>query len=171
MYKVNHRLRVPQEIETVSPVWEWSEELEAPVITGEHNDAEEIQSYEDCALDRILDKFLPEEAAEMFGVRRYNVQWTDEEPNNQEDYNMDLDKLNEISAYAEDMRERYGLPADMSYARIFAEVEKKVKANGNSGADSAVSGADRDPAGNNSNVDSDGSKPATENNETGGKAE
>lgn len=131
--------RKPVEMPTTSPIWEWSEVEQAPVITGERDDQEYVQSFEDCALQNILNRYLPDEAKELFGVQRVPVQWDDDDENavDASEFTADLDTLNAMASQAEELRSKYHLPANMPLGEVLGKVVEKI--NGNFRENSGVS--------------------------------
>lgn len=71
-----------------------------------------IQSFEKCALDNILDAFLPGETAESDDVRDYTKT------------RFDLADVGEAFEKAEDYRERLGLGDDLSVAEVFKKMQE-----------------------------------------------
>lgn len=72
-----------------------------------------IDSYIDCALDRILDKFLPAE------------QPTDQQFVELEQMQLDLAQAGEMFDLAEEYREKFGLPDDLSVSQVFERVQQE----------------------------------------------
>lgn len=131
--------RKPVKMPTTSPIWEWNEAKQEPDITGERDDQEYVQSFEDCALQNILNRYLPEEAKELFGVQRVPVQWDNDDANavDASEFTADLDTLNAMASQAEELRAKYHLPANMPLGEVLGKVVEKI--NGNFGENSGVS--------------------------------
>lgn len=76
----------------------------------------EIQSYIDVALDRALEKFLPQVATEV-----------DDVEDNYTAVAQDLASMGDAFDLAEEYREKLGLGADVSVADIFAKVAERAE--------------------------------------------
>ena len=172
MYKITsdgellHRL--PVEMPTTSPVWEWSETEQAPVVTDKRDDQEFVQSFEDCSLQNILNRYLPDEAKELFGVQRVPVQWDNDDENavDASEFSCDLDTLNAMASQAEELRAKYRLPANMPLGEVLGKVVEKI--NGSVTKNSGVSGRVQHGDNSDSNVATDVNEPATEDNKSEG---
>lgn len=169
----NENTRPPSKAKGFSqlvPVWEWSDEKQCPVVAHEENQQEKIQSYEDCALHAIFDKFLPDELRETYGMN-VRVEIDEEAPvQDRVDYGADIDALNLVAMEAEAMRKRYGLPEDMSYGQIFAKVQELAtnglrKRNANNHSDTVGSQSDNSGS---DNVVSNNPESVVENNKPDG---
>lgn len=73
----------------------------------------EIDSYKNCALDYILEKFLPAGGQIQEVTTRLNK------------YEDDLFEMSKLSQLAEDYKDRFGLSEDLSIEDVFAEVSKQ----------------------------------------------
>lgn len=80
------------------------------------NVQDEIDSYLECALDRILERLLPKD----------NVTETDDPFEGYSVRVADLSELGSAMELAEDYRERYNLPATYSMAQIYEYVDKEA---------------------------------------------
>ena len=160
--------RRPVEMATTSPVWEWSETEQAPTITDERDDQEFVQSFEDCSLQNILNRYLPDEAKELFGVQRVPVQWDNDDENavDASEFACDLDTLNAMASQAEELRAKYHLPANMPLGEVLGKVVEKI--NGNVAKNSGVSGPIQHDNHSDSNVVADVNESATEDNKSEG---
>lgn len=104
--------------------WKFSEVEGKPVIAGQINTQKMIQQYGDCALSKILDRFLPEERETLLGKKVvFDDSIVDERGKLLQ---TDLDDLTEIIDMAEDMRERYGLSETMPIGQVFQTVQNRA---------------------------------------------
>lgn len=109
-----------QSISSIVPEYEFSEKENTVVQVGEKDMQEYIQSFEDCALDRVLDKFLSGQiplpshltAAPTDVVADYDIS---------SDYILEYGKLIDE---ANNLREKYKLSDDLDVKAVFEEVEK-----------------------------------------------
>lgn len=109
-----------QSISSIVPEYEFSEKENTVVQVGEKDMQEYIQSFEDCALDRILDKFLSGQiplpshltATPTDVVADYDIS---------SDYILEYGKLIDE---ANNLREKYKLSDDLDVKSVFEEVEK-----------------------------------------------
>lgn len=109
-----------QSISSIVPEYEFSEKENTVVQVGEKDMQEYIQSFEDCALDRVLDKFLSGQlplpshltAAPTDVVADYDIS---------SDYILEYGKLIDE---ANNLREKYKLSDDLDVKSVFEEVEK-----------------------------------------------
>lgn len=163
--------RKPVEMPITTPTWEWSEVEQAPVVTGERDDQEYVQSFEDCSLQNILNRYLPEEAKELFGVQRVPVQWDEDDENavDASEFACDLDTLNVMASQAEELRAKYHLPANMPLGEVLGKVVEKI--NGSVTKNSGVSGRIQHDNHSDSDVASDVNVPAAEDNKSEGGEE
>lgn len=174
MYKITYDgeliHRKPVKMPTTSPIWEWNEAKQEPDITGERDDQEYVQSFEDCALQNILNRYLPDEAKELFGVQRVPVQWDDDDENavDASEFTADLDTLNAMASQAEELRSKYHLPANMPLGEVLGKVVEKI--NGNLGENIGVSRPIQSGDNNGFDVVTDNEKPATQDNKSEGGA-
>lgn len=102
------------------PDYQWSEETQQVEECGKRNIFKEIQSYGDCALDKVLDKFLPEERKSLF-TRPKPVFDSDAD----EDVRLDLTEIGEIISEVQEMAPRYGLTDKASVYEIQSAIFKK----------------------------------------------
>lgn len=116
------RYNKPSSFDEVVPEYQWSDELERPVIVGKVNLQEQIQQYADCALDKLIAKYMPEEELPKYlGDLARTVQFVDDDGiinDEAPDYN-DLKVLSDIYDKAEDYREQFGLSDDLSVGEIY----------------------------------------------------
>lgn len=109
-----------QSISSIVPEYEFSEKENTVVQVGDKDMQEYIQSFEDCALDRILDKFLSGQiplpshlaATPTDVVADYDIS---------SDYILEYGKLIDE---ANILREKYKLSDDLDVKSVFEEVEK-----------------------------------------------
>lgn len=109
-----------QSISSIVPEYEFSEKENTVVQVGEKDMQEYIQSFEDCALDRVLDKFLSGQlplpshlgATATDVVADYDIS---------SDYILEYGKLIDE---ANNLREKYKLSDDLDVKSVFEEVEK-----------------------------------------------
>lgn len=109
-----------QSISSIVPEYEFSEKENTVVQVGEKDMQEYIQSFEDCALDRVLDKFLSGQiplpshltATPTDVVADYDIS---------SDYILEYGKLIDE---ANNLREKYKLSDDLDVKSVFEEVEK-----------------------------------------------
>lgn len=109
-----------QSISSIVPEYEFSEKENTVVQVGEKDMQEYIQSFEDCALDRVLDKFLSGQiplpshltATPTDIVADYDIS---------SDYILEYGKLIDE---ANNLREKYKLSDDLDVKSVFEEVEK-----------------------------------------------
>lgn len=109
-----------QSISSIVPEYEFSEKENTVVQVGDKDMQEYIQSFEDCALDRVLDKFLSGQlplpshltAAPTDVVADYDIS---------SDYILEYGKLIDE---ANNLREKYKLSDDLDVKSVFEEVEK-----------------------------------------------
>lgn len=152
----------PQRFLPYSPEWKYSENQGMPVKVGTKDDQAFIQSYEDCALSKIFDKFLPEdfdEFAANFG-KKIEVDLTSPAVL-AEEARADLDYIAEVANGIDELREAYGISDDLPRAAVLEEAQKRAKEiierdkQSNKVADGNVSAG----GGNNNGVDSAVDKP------------
>lgn len=148
-----------------SDEWTWDADNECPVVTGKRDDQALIQSQEDCALDKIFDRLMPDEQSRLWLAKR--EEYDDSAPVEAEPLEADIDRLNRIASEADEMRDRYGFPEDWTASQVFNKV-MEIYENGNSGrnsVDPGKVGADHigDPG-----VSTDGQVPPVENTEQKG---
>lgn len=109
-----------QSISSIVPEYEFSEKENTVLQVGEKDMQEYIQSFEDCALDRVLDKFLSGQiplpshltATPTDVVADYDIS---------SDYILEYGKLIDE---ANNLREKYKLSDDLDVKSVFEEVEK-----------------------------------------------
>lgn len=109
-----------QSISSIVPEYEFSEKENTVVQVGEKDMQEYIQSFEDCALDKVLDKFLSGQiplpthvgATPTDVVADYDIS---------SDYILEYGKLIDE---ANNLREKYKLSDDLDVKSVFEEVEK-----------------------------------------------
>lgn len=109
-----------QSVSPIVPDYAFSEKEGTVVQVGEKDMQEYIQSFEDCALDRVLDKFLSGQlplpshltAVPTDVVADYDIS---------SDYILEYGKLIDE---ANNLREKYKLSDDLDVKSVFEEVEK-----------------------------------------------
>lgn len=114
---------VPREYTQFSPEYQWNDKELTLEKVGEKDDQEYIQSFESVALEKVFDRFLPEEAAEVLGLKR--VEFTDEIVDGTVRDDDDLTVLGDILDGVEDLRERYSLPDTYTTAQVLRFVQDK----------------------------------------------
>lgn len=130
-----NRYNKPTAFDEIVDEYEWSDTLQRPVLVGKINLQEQIQQYADCALDKILAKFLPEEEIPRYlGDLARTAQFVDDDGViNEEAPNYgDLAMLSEIYDKAESYRETFGLADDLSVADIYKIVGEHAQKLGKS---------------------------------------
>lgn len=118
----------PQEFSQYSDEWKYSENEGAPVLVGKKDDQALIQSFEDCALSKVFDKFLPEdfdEFAANFG-KKIEVD-LDAPAVPAEEARADLDFIAEVANGIDELREAYGISDDLPRAAVLEEAQKRAK--------------------------------------------
>lgn len=116
------RYNRPTTFNYIVPEYQWSDELQRPVVVGKVDLKEQIQQYADCALDRVLKKFLPEEDIPKYlGDLIRSAKYVDsDEPISEDspDYK-NLAVLADLYEKAEDYREKFDLSDDLSVSDIY----------------------------------------------------
>lgn len=118
----------PQEFSQYSDEWKYSENEGAPVLVGKKDDQALIQSFEDCALSKVFDKFLPEdfdEFAANFG-KRIEVDVT-APAIPAEEARADLDYIAEVANGIDELREVYSISDDLPRAAVLEEAQKRAR--------------------------------------------
>ena len=124
----NYKSAAPQEFTQYSDEFKYSENEGAPVLVGQKDDQALIQSYEDCALSKVFDKFLPEdfdEFAANFG-KKIEVDLTVPAVP-AEAARADLDYIAEVANGIDELREAYGISDDLPRAAVLEEAQKRAK--------------------------------------------
>lgn len=119
------RYNKPTSFDEVVDEWKYSSELGYPVVVGKVNLQEQIQQYADCALDKVLKKFLTEEEIPQYlGELGRVAQYVDapegvveEQPN----YD-DMLTLANLYEKAEVYRAQFGLPDSLTVSEIYKVV-------------------------------------------------
>ena len=114
---------VPRKYTNFSPEYQWNEKESVLEKVGEKDDQEYIQSFDSVALDKVFDKFLPEEVAEVLGLTR--VEFTDDIVDGTVRDDDDLTVLGNILDGVEEFRERYKLPDNYTTAQVLRYVQDK----------------------------------------------
>ena len=114
---------VPRKYTQFSPEYQWNEKECKLEIVGEKDDQEYIQSFENVSLDKVFDKFLPEDAAAALGLS--HVEFTDDIVDGAVRDEDDLTVLGDILDGVEDLRERYKLPDSYTTAQVLRYVQDK----------------------------------------------
>lgn len=164
-----------------SPVWTWNKFEKKLVQDGETNDRDYIQSFEDCEITKIFDKYSDVlTAVNAAGGTPANHEFTEGVVDCTNAMQDDLDRLDDIYAAAEDMRQRYNIPESVpikdTFAYVQQEAERRLR-NGNTNSSSIMDRGTPQRSGGISNsgssVASDNSKPLEQNNNgaTGAKGE
>lgn len=93
------------------------------VVVGTVDDFKAIQSYKDCALSAILDKFM---ASPLLANQRVILNSADENAvfNHAQASKTDLTELGELITKAETLRAKYSLPEHLTAQQIFDLVAK-----------------------------------------------
>ena len=115
-----------------------------------------------------MNRYLPDEAKELFGVQRVPVQWDNDDDNavDASEFACDLDTLNAMASQAEELRAKYHLPANMPLGEVLGKVVEKI--NGSVAKNSGVSGPIQHDNHSDSNVVTDVNESATEDNKSEG---
>lgn len=109
--------------------WKWDEKCQQLVDVGLVNTQELVQSFENCALSKIFDKFVTDNDVRLaLGIETI-PEFTDDEPVDASSFKADLVNVGEVMDLAEDFRERYGLSYDMPYGKVFEYVQKHAQSN------------------------------------------
>lgn len=118
----------PQEFSQYSDEWKYSENEGSPVLVGKKDDQALIQSYEDCALSKIFDKFLPEDFDEFAANFGKNIEVDVTAPAvPAEEARADLDFIADVANGIEELREAYGISDDLPRAAVLEEAQKRAK--------------------------------------------
>ena len=129
-FKTQHTYKPapPQEFSQYSDEWKYSENEGAPVKVGQKDDQAFIQSFEDTALAKVFDKFLPEDFDEFAANFGKKIEVDFEAPAVPADEaRADLDFIAEVANNIDELREAYGLPEDMPRAAVLEEAQKRAK--------------------------------------------
>lgn len=124
----NYKSAAPQSFTQYSDEWKYSENEGAPVLVGKKDDQALIQSFEDCALSKVFDKFLPEdfdEFAANFG-KKIEVDLT-APAIPADEARADLDFIAEVASGIDELREAYGISEDLPRAAVLEEAQKRAK--------------------------------------------
>ena len=93
------------------------------VVIGKVNLQEKIQSHEDNALNKILDKYLDDEDVEMISKLK---PLKEEDPNFiAENHRPDLSDLGAEYERVEELKEKYGINPDLGYKEALAALKAK----------------------------------------------
>lgn len=109
-----------QSISSIVPEYEFSEKENTVVQVGEKDMQAYIQSFEDCALDRVLDKFLSGQIPLPAHVGAVNT-------DSVADFDLSSDYLLEYGKLIEEankLRAKYKLSDSLDVKAVFEEVEK-----------------------------------------------
>lgn len=111
----------PQEFSEYEDDYELCEDSESPnydkvIVVGKTNIQEKIQSSENCALNKILDKYLdqlPNMAIEVDNSETF------------ENYKPDLADLGAEYSRVEELKEKYGLDDSLGYEETIEELQRR----------------------------------------------
>lgn len=124
----NYKSAPPQEFTQFSDEWKYSENEGAPVLVGKKDDQALIQSFEDCALSKVFDKFLPEDFGEFAANFGKKIEVDLQAPAvPAEDARADLDFIAEVANGIDELRQAYGIPDDLPRAAVLEEAQKRAK--------------------------------------------
>lgn len=98
-----------QTFDYIRPEYKLDSSKDALVKTGDINVYELIQSNADCALDKILDKFLMRD-----NIDNHVIQLVDDKPYECANINVDLSDLGSAYEKMDALRDRYNIPANYS---------------------------------------------------------
>lgn len=96
-----------QTFDYIRPEYKLDSSKDILVKTGDINVYELIQSNADCALDKILDKFLMRD-----NIDNHVIQLVDDKPYECANINVDLSDLGSAYEKMDTLRERYNIPAN-----------------------------------------------------------
>ena len=160
--------RTAQAFSPKSPIWERKDRESLPFISGESDDQADIQSYEDTSMKAIFARLLPEEQVSYFLGKSAPVQFTSDYVNAGERYEDELEELNSMLDYAEELREKYNLPMTMTPHEIFNTIKERAEESLQRNGHIRKNFEYRDPAGRPARPDSDNNqndeKPVAEDN-------
>lgn len=124
----NYKSEPPQEFTQFSDEWKYSENEGAPVLVGKKDDQALIQSYEDCALSKVFDKFLPEDFDEFAANFGKKIEVDLNAPVvPAEEARADLDFIADVANGIDELREAYGISDDLPRAAVLEEAQKRAK--------------------------------------------
>ena len=110
-----------------SDVYEWDDDKQEPVVVGQRDDQQLIQSNEGVAFKKILEKFLPPELADRMGFQPVFTDEVVDVPTPQDD----LDYIRDLTNDVDDLYVRYGIspdvPIDQMLSKVMAIAEKECK--------------------------------------------
>lgn len=98
-----------QTFDYIRPEYKLDSSKDILVKTGDINVYELIQSNADCALDKILDKFLMRD-----NIDNHVIQLVDDKPYECANINVDLSDLGSAYEKMDALRDRYNIPANYS---------------------------------------------------------
>lgn len=96
-----------QTFDYIRPEYKLDSSKDILVKTGDINVYELIQSNADCALDKILDKFLMRD-----NIDNHVIQLVDDKPYECANINVDLSDLGSAYEKMDSLRDRYNIPAN-----------------------------------------------------------
>lgn len=100
---------ITQTFDYIRPEYKLDSSKDVLVKVGDINVYELIQSNADCALDKILDKFLMRD-----NIDNHVVQLVDDKPYECANINVDLSDLGSAYEKMDVLREKYNIPANYS---------------------------------------------------------
>ena len=124
MYKTEQTAeRKAQTFTYTRPEYKLDAKANKLVVVGTVDDFKAIQSYKDCALSAILDKFM---ASPLLANQRVILNSTDENAvyDHSQATKTDLTELGDLITKAETLRVKYSLPDSMTAQQIFDLVAK-----------------------------------------------
>lgn len=98
-----------QTFDYIRPEYKLDSSKDILVKTGDINVYELIQSNADCALDKVLDKFLMRD-----NIDNHVIQLVDDKPYECANINVDLSDLGSAYEKMDALRDRYNIPANYS---------------------------------------------------------
>lgn len=100
--------------------WQYSEKLNAPVVVGQINQQELIDSYRDCALEELLKRYSPED------LKDRGVQYADGVADQLDYMKDDLDLCREAHEMRQQYIEEFSLPDTATFQDIEAKLREKM---------------------------------------------
>ena len=108
-----------------SDVYEWDDDKQEPVVVGQRDDQQLIQSNEGVAFKKILEKFLPPDLADLMGFQPVFTDEVVDVPTPQDD----LDHIRDLTNDVDGLYVRYGIspdvPIDQMLSKVMAIAEKE----------------------------------------------
>lgn len=111
-----------QKFDYIRPEYKLDCSKDILVKTGDINVYELIQSNADCALDKVLDKFLMRD-----NIDNHVVQLVDDKPYECANINLDLSDLGSAYEKMDSLREKYNVPANYTSFGDIANYLQSIK--------------------------------------------